>query len=179
VGAQALIFGAIVASTTTRVVAMGNLLPFVPRPRLRAFRVFHALRIGPMRSCIRTATHPPSLRGGWWVDTSLPCCPEGARWLASSPRRQDIELSTCCAVACSSSVRIFRWAHRSLGVAGSGSPRSRAVAVKMFWLARTKHERLSSSSTILWCTSWAMVRTRSPSPRRVISRSSSTRSSSS
>lgn len=95
------------------------------------------------------------------------------------PHHRDMELSTCCATARSNSARTSRWAQRSSGVAGSGSPQSRAAAAAMFRLAWANSGGPSSSSQILWFLSRAMAHTRPPSLRRSISRSSWARSCSS
>ena len=104
---------------------------------------------------------------------------KGTRWLASSSHRRDSELLVCCIAARLSSVRISRWAQQSSGVMGFGSPRSKAAAVAMFWLARVKCGRASLSLMILRFTSWATVHARPPSPWRSISHSSSAHSRSS
>ena len=51
---------------------------------------------------------------------------EGVRWLALSLHHRDSDLSACCAIARSSSMRISRCTQRSSGVTGLESPQSKA-----------------------------------------------------
>jgi len=139
-------------------------------------RVSCASRLRPRRSCTGTTVRCLPPYGAWWTDASLFGRSEGVRWLASSSHRRDSELSACRAAAGLSSVRISRWAQRSSSVTGPGSPRSKATAAAMFWLARAKCGRASSSAMILRFMSWAMAHARLPSQSRSISQSSSTHS---
>ena len=79
------------------------------------------------RSCTGTAVCSLPPYGAWWTDASLSGRSEGVRWLVSSSCWRDSELSACYAAARSSSVRISRWARRSLGVASPECPRSKAA----------------------------------------------------